>query len=548
MKKFLAILLVVLLCTLMASCGSDNAQSSTPSKGGNSSTASTASTTSGGNDDMTSSKPEVDTRYRATRTPKPDGFKYKEAKILIMGDSITAGDGTPSGYRYSLFEQLYASGAKFQFVGPKQTTSDSRLSEKYSYHCSTGGWKIQNLIDMSSSISKYDFDIVVVFIGRNDESNLSGIDTRYKQLLDEIFKVNPNASVYCSDVIPKRGGNISGDLIDSALNYKLPKICKEYTESGKKTTFVKMNNVSWPSDMYGDAVHPNEKGNEQIAKIFWDAILDEVLMINDSGDSSYVEPIHVSGVSISATSLTLEEGITKTITATVTPDNAEVKNVLWSSSNEKVATVNAYGKVTAVSAGEATITAKSLDKNITATCKLTVKKSSEPKSTNVFSNKFNVKTDWTGNTDFITDSGFATGWSTCSSNPSITSANAINAGNNFKLTFNYRVSGNVDSNSNTLGGYSKIVYAGYEIRIYNCVRTIELLVNGSSAGKYKTIAPSQDKNSYTLKVLNGKAILLMNGEEIISTNAATGNNRNLTASINDSPRCCNFSSITISKY
>ncbi len=547
MKRILSVLLVALICLLMASCGADGDQASTVSKGGN---GTSSTTSSGGSNDMTSSKePEVDTRYRATRTEKPEGFKYKEAKILVMGDSITAGDGTPSGYRYSLFEQLYASGAKFQFVGPKQTLSDSRLIEKYSYHCSTGGWKIQNLIDMANSISKYEFDIVVILIGRNDSDNLNGIDERYKQMLDKIFEINPNASVYCGEVIPKRGSSISSDLINVMLNKKLPKICEEYTKNGKKTTLVKMNEVEWPYDYFGDAVHPNEKGNEQIANLFWDAILDEVLMINDEGDSKYVEPVHVNSVSISATTLTLEEGVAKTLTATVKPENAEVKNILWSSSNTKVATVDAYGKVKAIAPGEATITAKSLDKNITATCKLTVKKSSEPAATNVFTSTFNVKTDWAGSTDFITDSGFATGWSTCNSNPSITSANAINAGNNFKLNFNYRVSGNVDSNSTTLGGYSKIAYGGYEIRIYNCVRTIELLINGTSAGKYKTTAPSQEKNAYTLKVLNGKAILSMNGEEIITTNAsATSGDKKLVASINDSPRCCNFSSITISKY
>ena len=52
-----------------------------------------------------------------------------------------------------------------------------------------------------------------------------------------------------------------------------------------------MNSAKWTTDMYNDAVHPNEKGNQQIARLFWDAILDEVLQINDSGDNSYVEPV-----------------------------------------------------------------------------------------------------------------------------------------------------------------------------------------------------------------------------------------------------------------
>ena len=49
------------------------------------------------------------------------------------------------------------------------------------------------------------------------------------------------------------------------------------------------------------------------------------------------------------------------MTATVLPENATIKMVEWSSSNEKVATVDDEGLVTAVGQGEATITAKAID-------------------------------------------------------------------------------------------------------------------------------------------------------------------------------------------
>ena len=496
---------------------------------------------------MTSSKVEVDTRYRATREKKPDGFKYKEAKILILGDSITAGDGTPSGYRYSLFEQLYASGARFSFVGSKRSVGDTRLPDKYNSHGGTGGWKIQNITDNVNTLCNFDYDIVLILIGRNDAGETSGITDRYKAMLDAVIAKNSKASIYCGEVIPKRGSSISSELIDPALNQKLPSICEEYTSKGNKVNFVKMNDAKWTTDMYNDAVHPNEKGNQQIAKLFWDAILDEVLQINDSGDNSYVEPVHVNSVDISNPTLTLEENTANTISATVSPDNAEVKNILWSSSDEKIATVNEYGKITAIAAGKAKITAKSLDGNIEKVCELTVIKSTEPASTNVLSSKFSNKDEWTGNVDFLSDSGFATGWSTCSQTPTVTLANDVNVGNNFKMIFNYKVSGNVDSYANQLGNYSKITFNGYEIRIYNCVRTIELLANGESIGKY-TSAPSQNKNNYTLKVINGKTTLSLNGEEIISANTAVSGDKKVSVRIGDTARCCTFSSVTISKY
>jgi len=82
--------------------------------------------------------------------------------------------------------------------------------------------------------------------------------------------------------------------------------------------------------------------------------------------------VAVSSVSLDKTSLSLTEGESATLAATVKPDNATNKTVSWSSSNASVATVDANGKVTAVAEGTATITAKAGDK--TATCTVTVKK------------------------------------------------------------------------------------------------------------------------------------------------------------------------------
>ena len=55
--------------------------------------------------------------------------------------------------------------------------------------------------------------------------------------------------------------------------------------------------------------------------------------------------VGVTSVSIDKTSLSLAEGESATLSATVKPDNATNKTVSWSSSNSSVATVDAAGKV-----------------------------------------------------------------------------------------------------------------------------------------------------------------------------------------------------------
>ena len=66
-------------------------------------------------------------------------------------------------------------------------------------------------------------------------------------------------------------------------------------------------------------------------------------------------------------------GETGQLAATVAPADATDKSVTWSSSNGSVASVDASGRVTAVSAGSATITVKTEDGGKTATCAVTVK-------------------------------------------------------------------------------------------------------------------------------------------------------------------------------
>ncbi len=85
-----------------------------------------------------------------------------------------------------------------------------------------------------------------------------------------------------------------------------------------------------------------------------------------------VEPIHPTSVTLSKTSLTLEEGAIANLTATVLPTNADDKSVTWTSSNTAVATVSSNGQVKAVKAGNATITVTTVDGGLKATCAVTV--------------------------------------------------------------------------------------------------------------------------------------------------------------------------------
>ena len=82
--------------------------------------------------------------------------------------------------------------------------------------------------------------------------------------------------------------------------------------------------------------------------------------------------VSVTGVTLNKSTLELTEGAEETLKATITPSDATNQVVTWSTSDNNIAKVS-DGKVTAVKAGEATITVTTSDGGKTATCKVTVK-------------------------------------------------------------------------------------------------------------------------------------------------------------------------------
>ena len=87
----------------------------------------------------------------------------------------------------------------------------------------------------------------------------------------------------------------------------------------------------------------------------------------------------VTGVSLNKNSLSFSViGNTEGLIATVSPESAKNKNVKWTSDNEKVATVDNTGKVTAIANGTAVITVTTEDGKKTATCKVVVDTKNRP--------------------------------------------------------------------------------------------------------------------------------------------------------------------------
>ncbi len=91
----------------------------------------------------------------------------------------------------------------------------------------------------------------------------------------------------------------------------------------------------------------------------------------DIDDSGYLIKF-VESITISKTADTINTGDTHQLTATISPDDATIKDVEWSTSDSNIVTVDKSGNIKGGNPGKATITVKTKDGGLTATCEVTV--------------------------------------------------------------------------------------------------------------------------------------------------------------------------------
>ena len=111
----------------------------------------------------------------------------------------------------------------------------------------------------------------------------------------------------------------------------------------------------------------------------------ETSLLSVGGNSIPTEPsnpeepsdVPVESISLNITNKTIKIGETVQLTAEILPENATNKKVIWSTDDEKIATVNQEGLVTAISTGETMITVTTEDEKKKATCEIVVMENEE---------------------------------------------------------------------------------------------------------------------------------------------------------------------------
>ena len=157
------------------------------------------------------------------------------------------------------------------------------------------------------------------------------------------------------------------------------------------------NTLSWSSNNTNIATVSNglivgkSEGNTTIIVSTSNGIRKEI-SVNISKKKVETEPenteILLKNIKINVGNLTLEEGNTTQINAILEPSNATNKDIIWSTSNSNVATINQNGTITALKEGTTTITVSSTtNSEIKDSIELIVKKNSKAVSDVIINEK-----------------------------------------------------------------------------------------------------------------------------------------------------------------
>lgn len=567
MKKtlfFRIMLICMAVMLLLTSCGGENGETVLESESESESVVESESVTESESVSESSSETESQTELPTeteSETKKETTVFYETAtqiedykgtaatqqtnrvNIACIGDSITDNCGTYSSYRYSLYTKLYADGCSFKYTGI-YSSADPRLPSGYNVHCGFSGAVIGPTAKTGSR-SSYDYlsqyigsgsnkaDIVLLMLGHNNyfqslASNEADMIKEYSNFIKKIYELNPDCIIYCASMVEQDNGktpdeNYASRYNGKGLNTLLPSIVKSFSDQGYEIYFVDMRNESGLSKDEGDfadGTHPGDRGQAKMAQVWYNHIAERVKQLNseNKGSGGKASVIPVSGLNVNYSKMTVVKGFGRQLVATVVPSNATHTAAIWTSSDASIATVDEWGVVTGIKAGTVTITATSVDgKHTTATEVTVVEPENAITYDEYYRERFSSGTAarWTGDTGGFgqSNSFWGNGMGIYYLRATIESKPKKDAGKCFKMSFRYVVDGSYDQNLNQ--AYTEMTYAGFELKIVDAGRKVQLKYGSTTLGTYQTERYMVYGHDYALYLDNGNVMVVRDGQILI---------------------------------
>ena len=229
--------------------------------------------------------------------------------------------------------------------------------------------------------------------------NLSGVRLKWKSSNDKVVKI-----IEENPLTVTVQGVSGGNAVLSAINEDNIVVGYSHITVRQPVTGIKLSDTNVTINLQAKSiqlraiVYPENAQNKAIK---WTSSNTQIARVNDNGLVTLLKPgevtiiatsvdnpevtalcnisieIPVASVALDEKETTMYVGQSKRLTYTVLPVNASKNAVTWSSTNTRVATVDAAGRVTARQVGTTVIMLKSIDGGHTAYCTVNVRQIAE---------------------------------------------------------------------------------------------------------------------------------------------------------------------------
>jgi lysophospholipase L1-like esterase len=191
-------------------------------------------------------------------------------KVMLLGDSITDGDGSShgAGYRRELREALLAAGQEFEFVG---SLGNGVVTDPP--HEGHSGWEIADVAgQVAGWLRLWRPDVVLLHLGTNDldrDVDVAGAPGRLGALVDTILHTLPAPTVFVSSLVRVESEAVQGRV--DRFNAAIPELVASRARAGHDVRFVDMSGLLTLADLVDD-LHPNDHGYAKIAGAWFTAL------------------------------------------------------------------------------------------------------------------------------------------------------------------------------------------------------------------------------------------------------------------------------------
>ncbi len=217
-------------------------------------------------------------------------------KLMLLGDSLTHGNGGYVGFRYPLYYDLQAGGLAFDYVGTRTDTGQGATPIPSLYpnyfnaalfdNQSEGHWgyTTDQIINdgagftIAASASTYVPDVVSVMLGTNDLSNHGGGSahaiTNLGTIVNSLRAANPNVKILVSQLTPLLPGAYDNQFaaIPGFNSAVAGFVTSKNTIASPVSLVDQFTGFDPRGLLQGDGIHPNQYGEQLMADRYYRAL------------------------------------------------------------------------------------------------------------------------------------------------------------------------------------------------------------------------------------------------------------------------------------